>query len=101
MNEKVEAVLKQMWESDLALLFAAGGQPAHWRQEPYRSDFFAAFAKVYRVDPAVDGERVKAFLGDQRPYKSDPRYDEKMDELAEICDAWTEWAFAWKKWPES
>jgi hypothetical protein len=96
MNQEVVTILDKMWSS-FEFLFV-GGDQAHWRQEPYRSDFFAAFAEVYRVD-SMHGDQVKAFFGDRHLHKNDPRYDEKMGVLREICDAWTEWEYAWRKSP--
>jgi hypothetical protein len=97
MNQEIVAILKKMCE-DFDFLFI-GGDQAHWRQEPYRSDFFAAFAEVSRVDP-ISRERVEAFFKDHHLSTSDPRYDEKMGVLSEICDAWSEWEYAWRKHSE-
>jgi hypothetical protein len=92
------AILKKMCE-DFDFLFV-GRDQAHWRQEPYRSDFFAAFTEVYHVAP-MNGEQVETFFKDQHLRRSDPRYDEKMGVLEEICDAWTEWEYAWRKHSET
>ena len=98
MNQEIVAILDDMW-SNFEFLFVGGGQ-SHWRQEPYRSDFFTAFAKVYDLEPMA-GDQVMAFLRERHLQKSDPRHDEKTGVLREICDAWDEWAYAWKKHSET
>ena len=93
MDQQIIAILDAMWE-DFEFLFGGGGQAAHWRQEPYRADFFKAFGSVYEIEP-MHGDQVKHFLRERHLTRDDPRREEKLNELTEICDAWTEWKYAW------
>ena len=86
-----------MWD-DFQLLFAGGGDPGAWHQEPYKSDFFQAFSDVYAIQP-MHGDQVKAFLRERYLSRDDAQYEAKRAELEELCAAWSEWEYAWGKFP--
>jgi len=98
MDKETTTILDAMWEN-FETPFLGSGQPGHWRQEPYRSDFFKAFASVYEIEP-MDGEQVKRFLKECHLRRDDPRREEKAEELTQICDAWDEWKYAWDNYPK-
>ena len=97
MDKQVVGILDKTWDS-FQLLFAGGCQPGGWDQEPYKSDFFQAFADVYAIQ-RMHGDEVKDFLRERHLSPDDPQYDEKLAELTELCGAWSEWDYAWRKFP--
>ena len=80
----------------LDFLFVTPGHPAFWQQEPYRSDFFKLFVESYPIHH-LHGDRIAETLRETWLKQDDPRHDEKSDVLFEVCQAWTEWRYAWDK----
>ena len=98
MNQQIITILDGMWQ-DFETLFLGGAQPAHWRQEEYRAEFFKAFASIYQIQ-AMYGDEVEDFLTERHLRRDDPRREEKLQELSQICDAWSEWKYAWDNYTE-
>ena len=93
MTRETIDVLDRMW-TWFELMFEGPGHHAHWRQESYRGEFFKAFATLYRTEP-LHGDAVREFLRERRLPRQAARRKEKLDVLDEICDAWSEWKYAW------
>lgn len=73
-------------------LFAGGGHPSSWRQEPYKSDFF----KVFIQNPDLHGDQIRQHMRETW-LRTTARSDEKYEVLGKICDAWDEWKYALEK----
>ncbi|OJW23407.1 MAG: hypothetical protein BGO49_02195 [Planctomycetales bacterium 71-10] len=89
-------VLSQIVEH-LDLIFPDGGNGPFWSQEPYRSDLFKLFAASYETCP-IHGDRIWLSLKDRWfPRRNLSEQDSRI--VFEICQAWTEWKYAWDKFP--
>ncbi len=97
MDTDVISILEKIWD-DLECLFTGDGHPAYWGQGSYRSAFFQAFAETYAIEE-IYGDQVKDHIRERHLNRSDPRYEEKLEVLEEICTAWNEWHYAWKHYP--
>ncbi len=57
-------ILDRIWDHLEFLFSSGGGDQDHWRQEPYRSDFFQAFCEVFAVKP-LHGDEVFRILSER------------------------------------
>lgn len=82
----------------LDIIFPDGGGGPFWSQESYRSDLFQIFAESYDSCP-LHGDEISQYLNDQWfPRKKISETDRHT--VFDICRAWSEWQYAWKKFPQ-
>lgn len=98
MDQQIAAILDKMYQ-DFDSFFNHSSQCSHWGQETDRVDFFEAFARIYDIAP-MHGDQVETFIRERYLVRNDPQYKEKVDTLHEICNAWSEWLYAWNKFPK-
>jgi len=95
MDDRIIQLLDKTWDH-IEFLFAGGGQPGNWRQEPYRSDFFEVFVQMQQI-ASMDGDQVARLLRERHLRSDDPECEQKSEIVNEIRDAWNEWEYAWTK----
>src|SRR3954453_18424500 len=92
-DPKLFDVLDRAW-NEIETLFAGGGGPSFWQQVGYKTYIFRAFREAYAIE-SLHGDAVFEILSARHIHKETPRREEKQGILRDICDAWSEWKYAW------
>lgn len=75
-------------------------------QPPYRGDLFQLFEEAYvqglmatSSSPRLTADGLRDILVDQWIRDGDPDEDKKRKLLEELCSKWSEWRYAWDRFP--
>jgi hypothetical protein len=79
-------------------IFPDGGGGPFWGQEPYRSDLFKLFAASHD-SCHLHGDQIWQHLKDQW-FPGKKLSEEDSNTVFDLCQAWSEWRYAWDKWPK-
>jgi hypothetical protein len=67
-----------------------------WEQAAYRDSFFNLFRGSYAVG-GVHGDHIEQFLRDKWFPNRPDLTDEDKRQVQEMCAAWSEWLYAWRR----
>jgi hypothetical protein len=95
LDPRIPERLMELWD-EVETLFVAGLPPGYWGQDSYKSFIFRKFCETYAIQP-LHGDAV--FKHIEPRIEPAPLRDEKLKALREICDAWSEWQYAFDNHP--